>query len=57
MWVKQYNQNFDKKTMDWWDAMLQYYSVVADSELSRIGEMSILDEDWVALPMSSPGSN
>jgi hypothetical protein len=53
-WVRQYNKNFDKKTIDWWDAVLEHYEVVPDSEPSRIGEMSMLDDEQAALPMSSP---
>jgi len=51
-WVKQYNKNFNGKTGDWWEGILQHY-VVADSDTERVGDMSILDEQWAALPMSS----
>src|SRR5260370_35320907 len=51
-WVKQYNKNFDRKTGDWWEGILQHY-VVVDSDTERVGNMSILDEQRVALPMSS----
>jgi hypothetical protein len=54
MWVKQYNKSFNKKMMDWWDAMLQHYDVVPDSELSRISEMAMLNENQGASPMSNP---
>ena len=52
-WIKQYNKNFDKKTADWWKAILQYYVVESNSEHEEIGDMSILDEERAALPMSS----
>jgi len=54
MWVKQYNKNFNHKMTDWWDTILQYYMVVSNSEPEKVGDMSILDEAQMALPMSSP---
>jgi hypothetical protein len=53
-WVKQYNKNFNQKSDDWWSAILQHYAVAeSDSEVGRVGDMSILDEQRAALPMSS----
>ena len=52
-WVWQYNKNFNK-TDEWWENILEYYAVVPEVEQEKVRDMSILDEGWAALPMSSP---
>ena len=51
-WVKQYNKNFDKMTPEWWEDILNYYSVVPKLDGERLGDESILDEGRADLPMS-----
>ncbi len=53
LWVKGYNNNFTKKTTEWWEETLQYYGDVPKLESKGVGDMSILDEMQGALPMSS----
>jgi hypothetical protein len=55
-WVKQYNSNFNRMTAEHWEEILEYYDIVCNSDIERVGDLSILDEGWVALPMSSSSS-
>ena len=56
VWVKQYNKNFDGKTAEWWDRILQLYDADHDhgQDGQDPGDKSILDGGCGALPMSSP---
>jgi hypothetical protein len=54
-WVKSYNKNFNRMTAKQWEDLLSghYTTGVADNEVERVGDMSMLDEAWGELPMSS----
>jgi hypothetical protein len=52
-WVKQYNLNFDRITAECWEEILEYYDIVCDSDIERVGNQSILDKGQADLLMSS----